>query len=87
MEVKSLNKSTAAATAISMEALQFDDENRPFVYYRDGNGKVSTKPVKAGINDGTYVQILEGVRVEDVVLIPDKAEEGFQRPRDMITEE
>jgi len=87
VEVKSLNKSTAAATAISMEALQFDDENRPFVYYRDGNGKVSTKPVKAGINDGTYVQILEGVRVEDVVLIPDKAEEGFQRPRDMITEE
>lgn len=87
VEVKSPNKSTAAATVISMEALQFDDENRSFVYYRDSNGKVSTKPVKAGINDGNYVQILEGIKAGEAVLIPVEAEEGLQRPRDMITEE
>ncbi len=86
VEVKSPNKSASAATVISMTALQFDDENRPFVYYRDSNGKVSTKPVKAGINDGNYVQVLEGVASGEAVLIPVEAREGFQRPQDMITE-
>ncbi len=39
-EIKALNKNETNATTISMKALQFDNENQPFVYYRDLNEKV-----------------------------------------------
>lgn len=87
VEVKALNKSATNAITISMKALQFDDGNQPFVYYRDSSGKVDTKPIKAGINDGNYVQIIEGIKSGEVMLIPVEAKAGFTRPRDMVTEE
>jgi len=88
VEVKATNKKAAGATTISMKALQFDNGNNPFVYYRDSKGDVASKPVKAGINDGTNVQILDGVKAGEAVLIPAvKADKGIQRPRDMVTEE
>lgn len=87
VEVKAPNKKAAEATTISMKALQFDQGNNPFVYYRYTNGNVAAKTVKAGINDGTYVQVLDGVKPGEVVLIPVQAVEGFQRPRDMVTGE
>lgn len=87
VEVKASNKKAAGATTISMKALQFDNGNQPFVYYRDSKGNVSTKPVKAGINDGTDVQIIEGIKPGEVVLIPGEAQASITRPRDMVTEE
>jgi multidrug efflux pump subunit AcrA (membrane-fusion protein) len=88
VEVKAFNKSAAGATTISMKALQFDDENQPFIYYRDSSGNVVTKSIKTGINDGTLVQILEGIKTGEVILIPAEATaEGFTRPKDMVTEE
>lgn len=88
VEVKAFNKSAADATAISMKALQFDNENQPFVYYRDSSGNVVTKSIKAGINDGTSVQIIEGIKTGEVILIPaELAAKGFTRPKDMVTEE
>lgn len=69
-EVKILNEKAENATTISMKALQFDNENLPYLYYRDNRGNVATKAVKVGINDGNIVQILEGIEVDEIVLIP-----------------
>jgi len=69
-EVKILNKSAENATTISMKSLQFDNENLPYVYYRDSNGDVLTRPVTVGINDGIVVQILEGIQSGDKILVP-----------------
>lgn len=69
-EVKILNEKAEAATTISMKALQFDNENLPYIYYRDNKGKVASKAVKVGINDGNIVQILEGIEDGEIVLIP-----------------
>lgn len=69
-EIEAINKNEMDATTISMKALQFDNENQPFVYYRDANNKVITKPVTAGINDGNTVQIIEGVKSGEIVLLP-----------------
>ena len=69
-EIKILNKSVNDAVSISMKALQFDNYNEPYVYYRDEAGKVQTKKVKTGINDGSTVQILEGVESGEVILVP-----------------
>ncbi|TJX15384.1 HlyD family efflux transporter periplasmic adaptor subunit [Tissierella creatinini] len=74
-EVKILNEKAEDATTISMKAIQFDNENLPYVYYRDNKGKVATKPVKVGINDGTKVQVIEGIVAGETVLVP--AVEGW----------
>ncbi len=73
VEVKAVNKNITNATTISMKALQFDNENRPFVYYRDINDNVVTKAVKVGANDGNTVEIIEGIKVGEVILFPEKA--------------
>ncbi|ABW18745.1 efflux RND transporter periplasmic adaptor subunit [Alkaliphilus oremlandii] len=69
-EVKAMNQNSNKATTISMKALQFDQSNQPFVYYRDANNKVVTKQVSVGINDGNIVEILDGIKSGEVVLIP-----------------
>ncbi len=82
VEVKALNKSVTGATTISMKALQFDNENQPFVYYKDTNGNVVTKPIKAGINDGNTVQIIDGIKTGEVILLPVEAKK-ITTPRDI----
>jgi len=84
VEVKALNKSVTDATTISMKALQFDNENRPFVYYRDINGNVATKPVKVGINDGNTVQIIDGIKTGEVLLLPVETK-SMANPRNMVS--
>lgn len=69
-EVTMLNQFAENATTISVKALQFDNENKPYVYYRNADDKVETKSVTIGINDGTTVQITDGVKAGDVVLVP-----------------
>ena len=84
VEVKAINKSVTSATTISMKALQFDNENQPFVYYRDINGNVVTKPVKVGINDGSTVQIIDGIKTGEVLLLPAEAK-TITTPRNMVS--
>ena len=54
-----------------MKAIQFDNENKPFVYYADEKGKVQSKPVTIGINDGITVEIKEGVSAGDIIFYPE----------------
>ena len=64
------NESVKDTTTISMKAIQFDNENKPYVYYRDIKGNVATKEVTIGINDGITVEILDGVESGETVLVP-----------------
>ncbi len=68
-EIKMVSQKAINATTISMKALQFDNENTPFVYIKSNN-KIVTQEVSVGINDGTTVQILDGINSGDVVYIP-----------------
>lgn len=70
VEVKILNQNEKDATTISMKALQFDNENKPFIYYRDMEGNVLSKYVQVGVNDGNIVQILDGVKAGETLLLP-----------------
>lgn len=82
-EVTILNQSAPNATTISMKALQFDNENKPFVYYRDNNAKAAAKAVTVGINDGNIVQILDGIKSGEVVLLPKAKTREIVTPLDM----
>lgn len=61
VEVTSLKDSAADTLLIPMDALQFDKQNQPFVQYKDEKGKLQSKYVTVGINDGFQAEILEGV--------------------------
>lgn len=61
VEVKSLKDSAKDTVLISMDALLFDKLNQPYVQYKDEKGKLQTKYVTVGINDGITAEIIEGV--------------------------
>lgn len=61
VEVKSLKDSAKDTVLISMDALLFDKLNQPYVQYKDEKGKLQTKYVTVGINDGMTAEIIEGV--------------------------
>lgn len=58
------------ATTISMKAVQYDDNGKPFVYCYNRNNEVMKQSVLLGINDGSIVEIKDGIRTGEVVLIP-----------------
>ena len=68
-EIKMVSQSAPNATTISMKALQFDNENTPYVFIKVNN-KMVAQEVSVGINDGTTVQILDGIKSGDVVYLP-----------------
>ncbi|HBR01598.1 MAG TPA: hypothetical protein DD738_03225 [Ruminiclostridium sp.] len=70
VEVRILNHNVESAATISMTALQFDQENKPFVYYRDAEGNAAEKYVTVGVNDGNIVQITEGLAPDETILVP-----------------
>ncbi len=86
-EVTMISQSAPNATTISMKALQFDNENQPFVYYKDNSDKVAAKAVTVGINDGNIVQIEDGVKSGEVVLLPKEKINKIATPLDVMGEQ
>lgn len=58
------------ATTVSMNAIQYDENDEPFIYVYDSNNKVTMQPVTLGINNGTIVEITDGLRSGETVLVP-----------------
>jgi HlyD family secretion protein len=80
-EVKVLHYNEKNVTSISMKALQFDNENKPYVYYRDSVGNAAIKYIQVGINDGNVVQVTDGLKSGDTILVP---EAGVFNPMNMM---
>lgn len=63
-EAKVLSAKATGAVTLPMYAIQFDDNNKPFVYIKDTNKKrnpVQRVDITTGINDGTNVEVKSGV--------------------------
>ena len=71
-EVKILNKRVNGVMTLSMNAVQFDASNQPYVLIKDAKGLPVLQNIETGMNDGNIVQIKKGVNVGQVVLIPKK---------------
>ena len=69
-EVKILNQRSEDTLVVSMRAIRFNEENKAFVYLKDGRGKPEVRFITVGINDANTVEVLEGLAEGDVVLIP-----------------
>lgn len=70
VEVLVPRQSAQNVTTVSMTAIQYDDNDEPFVYMYDSDGKLAMQPVSLGINNGTIVEITDGVRSGETVLVP-----------------
>ena len=70
VEVLIPRQSVQNATTVSMSAIQYDENDEPFVYMHDNSGKVVMQPVSLGINNGSIVEITEGLKSGETVLIP-----------------
>jgi HlyD family secretion protein len=69
VDVKICNAHAENVTFISMNALQFFQDNTPFVTMMRGNSHVEI-PVRVGVNDGVNIEIAEGVRSGETVMVP-----------------
>jgi len=72
VDVKIRNAYAENVTTLSMDALQFDKANQPYVVTPQDNGASQEVPVRVGVNDGVRVEIVEGIRSGDAVLVPTK---------------
>lgn len=63
-------ESVENATTVSIEAVQYDENGKPFVYCYDRNDEIVKQTVLLGINDGTIVEIKDGIRSGETVLVP-----------------
>lgn len=63
-------ESVQNATTVSMKVIQYDDNGKPFVYCYNRNNEIVEQTVLLGINDGTIVEIKDGIRTGEVVLVP-----------------
>jgi len=67
VEVTILNQQALAAPSLSLDALSYDEYNRPYVLQKDAEGQMTAVSVETGISDGKNIQILSGLSEGDVI--------------------
>ena len=67
-EVRLINSNATGVVTLPMKAIQFDDNNNPYVLKKgEKNAAVKTE-ITTGINDGTTVEVKSGVSSEETIL-------------------
>jgi HlyD family secretion protein len=67
-EVKLISEQVTGVVTLPMSAIQFDNNNNPYVLKADDNGVAVKTDITTGINDGTTAQIKSGVSNNETVL-------------------
>ncbi|HEX2945275.1 MAG TPA: efflux RND transporter periplasmic adaptor subunit [Clostridia bacterium] len=68
-QARILDKRAKNTVMLPMTAIQFNRDNDPFVFMREGRG-IKQVGITLGINDGTNVQITRGLINGDTILVP-----------------
>lgn len=67
-EVTILSEQAKDVVTLPMTAIQFDDNNNPYVLKEDEKGNAVKTEIITGINDGTTVEVTSGVSEGETVL-------------------
>jgi len=67
-EVKLINDNATGIVTLPMTAIQFDDNNNPYVLKEDENGEAVKTEIATGINDNTTVEVTSGVLSGETIL-------------------
>ncbi|MCD8189125.1 MAG: efflux RND transporter periplasmic adaptor subunit [Clostridiales bacterium] len=69
VEVRLTNVDEKDVVTISVDSLNYNDDNTAYVYTLDEDGNVVTQTVTLGVSDGSYVQITDGLEEGDSVFL------------------
>lgn len=69
-ETRILKDDVKEVPTVSLKAIQFDSKNKPYVLKASEKGEPIKKYVQTGINDGTTIEIKNGISIGDKVMIP-----------------
>ena len=69
-EVSVLRDSALNATTVTLDAIQYDEENEPFVYCYSRGDEIVRQRVTLGINNGVIVEVKDGVKSGETILLP-----------------
>jgi len=67
-EVKLINSNVTGVVTLPMKAIQFDDNNNPYVLKKGEKNAAVKSEITTGINDGTTVEVKSGVTSEETIL-------------------
>lgn len=67
-EVTLTSEQVTGVVTLPMSAIQFDDNNTPYVLKEDEKGKAVRNEITTGINDGTTVEVKSGVASGETIL-------------------
>ena len=70
VSAKVLREHTSGAVLLRLDAVQFDEYNKPFVYMASGEEEPARVPVTVGMSDGITCEITSGLSAGDTVLRP-----------------
>ena len=70
VSAKVMREHAENAVLLRMDAVQFDEYNKPFVYMAQGAEEPARVPVEVGMSDGITCVITSGLRAGDTVLKP-----------------
>lgn len=70
VSAKVLREHTEGAVLLRLDAVQFDEYNKPFVYMASGEDEPAKVPVTVGMSDGITCEITSGLSAGDRVLRP-----------------
>jgi multidrug efflux pump subunit AcrA (membrane-fusion protein) len=71
-EAKILKQNVSAVTTLSMKAINFDSKNKPYVLLPSEEGPPTKQYIQTGINDGSIIEVKDGITAGDEVIINDK---------------
>ena len=77
VDVRILAQQASDALLLPADALRFDAYNNPYVTMQGADGELRQISVTVGIQDGTTVQIINGVSAGDTVLVPQSGQNRF----------
>lgn len=75
-EARVLDRSVTDVVTLPMSAIQFNDDNTPYVQVKEGNATQQVNIV-LGITDGINVEIQEGIDTNDIILVPKEKNTDF----------
>jgi len=75
-EITLTKNQAIGAVTLPMTAIQFEEDNTPFVFLKGSEGEPIKTSIETGVNDGTTVEILNGVSIDDQILYTAKVSES-----------
>ena len=80
VEVQMLNQQALGAKSLSLEAISYDEENKPYVLVAGKDNEMVAKSVQTGISDGAHIEILSGLDEDEVVSYKEDTMRFFMQP-------